>query len=227
MRVLAVDVGGRHVKALAQGEPERRRFKSGPELTAASMAEQTLELVSGWDFDRVSVGVPAPVAGGRVVRDPVNLGAGWAGFDFQAAFGKPTKVVNDAVMQAIGSYEGGRMLFLGLGTGLGSTMIVDDVVVPMELGHLPFRRATFEEYVGRAGRVRLGPKRWREAVGQTIEHLSGALLPDEIVVGGGLADELGAVPANARIGGNELAFVGGFRLWTSPPWHAAHGTPPG
>jgi polyphosphate glucokinase len=213
MRVLAVDVGGRHVKALVQGAGERRRFKSSPELTPGRMVEGTLELVEGWEFDRVSVGVPAPVVDGRVARDPVNLGPGWQGFDFEAAFRRPTKVVNDATMQAIGSYEGGRMLFLGLGTGLGSTMIVDGVIVPMELGHLPFRRATFEEYVGRAGRQRLGPKRWRAAVLETLRHLSAALQPDDVVLGGGLADELEGLPAGVRVGGNELAFVGGFRLW--------------
>jgi polyphosphate glucokinase len=213
MRVLAVDVGGRHVKAMTQGEAERRRFKSGPDLTPERMVAKTLELVEDWQFDCVSVGIPAPVAGDVVEREPVNLGPGWKGFDFGAAFGKPTKVVNDAVMQAIGSYEGGRMLFLGLGTGLGSTMIVDDKIVPMELAHLPFRRATFEDYVGRAGRDRLGPKRWREAVLKTIEHLSKALLPDYVVLGGGLADELVGLPPNVRVGGNELAFLGGFRLW--------------
>ena len=213
MRVLAVDVGGRHVKALVQGESERRRFKSGPELTPERMVEGTLEIVDGWDFDRVSVGVPAPVADGRVVREPVNLGPGWQGFDFEAAFGRPTKVVNDAAMQAIGSYEGGRMLFLGLGTGLGSTMIVDGVIVPMELGHLPFRRATFEEYVGRAARRRLGPKRWRALVLETVQHLSAALQPDYVILGGGLADELDDLPADVQVGANELAFVGGFRLW--------------
>ena len=213
MRVLAVDVGGRHVKALAQGEAERRRFKSGPDLTPERTVAETLELVEGWQFDCVSIGIPAPVADGVVERDPVNLGPGWKGFDFQAAFGRPTKVVNDAVMQAIGSYEGGRMLFLGLGTGLGSTMIVDNTIVPMELAHLPFRRATFEDYVGRAGRARLGPKRWREAVLKTIEHLSAALLPDYVVLGGGLADELADLPTNVRVGGNEQAFLGGFRLW--------------
>jgi predicted NBD/HSP70 family sugar kinase len=213
MRVLAVDVGGRHVKALVQGEEERRRFRSGPDLTPERMVAETLELVGGWQFDRVSIGVPAPVAGDVVEREPFNLGTGWKGFDFEAAFGMPTKVVNDAVMQAVGSYEGGRMLFLGLGTGLGSTLIVDDTIVPMELAHLPFRRATFEDYVGRAGRARLGRKRWREAVLQTIDHLSAALLPDYVVLGGGLADELEQLPRNVRAGGNELAFLGGFRLW--------------
>ena len=213
MRVLAVDVGGRHVKALVQGEAERRRFKSGPDLTPERMVEGTLELVEDWGFDRVSVGVPAPVVDGRVAREPVNLGEGWKDFDFEAAFGKPTKVLNDAAMQAVGSYEGGRMLYLGLGTGLGSTMIVDETIVPMELAHLPFRRATFEDYVGRAGRARLGRKRWQETVLQAVEHLRSALLPDYVVLGGGLADELDAVPAYVRLGGNELAFVGGFRLW--------------
>ena len=213
MRVLAVDVGGRHVKALVQGESDRRRFRSSPELTPGQMVEGTLALVDGWDFDHVSVGVPAPVVDGRVVREPVNVGPGWQGFDYETAFGRPTKVMNDAAMQALGSYDGGRMLFLGLGTGLGSTMIVDGVIVPMELGHLPFRRATFEEYVGRAARQRLGPKRWRAAALETIQHLSAALLPDYVVLGGGLADELDDLPAGVRVGGNELAFVGGFRLW--------------
>jgi len=213
MRVLAVDVGGRHVKALVQGESDRRRFRSSPELTPGQMVEGTLALVDGWDFDHVSVGVPAPVVDGRVVREPVNLGPGWQGFDYETAFGRPTKVMNDAAMQALGSYDGGRMLFLGLGTGLGSTMIVDGVIVPMELGHLPFRRATFEEYVGRAARQRLGPKRWRAAALETIQHLSAALLPDYVVLGGGLADELDDLPAGVRVGANELAFVGGFRLW--------------
>jgi polyphosphate glucokinase len=213
MRVLAVDVGGRHVKALLQGEHGRRRFKSGPALTPDSMVEQTLVLVQGWEFDRVSVGVPAPVADGVVLKDPVNLAKGWKGFDFATAFGAPVKVVNDAVMQAIGSYDGGRMLYLGLGTGLGSAMVVDGEVLPMELGHLPFRRATFETYVGRAGRERLGPKRWREAVLQTIEHLSAALQPTYVMLGGGMANELDALPEYVRIGGNEHAFDGGFRLW--------------
>ena len=213
MRVLAVDVGGRHVKALVQGESDRRRFRSSPELTPGQMVEGTLALVDGWDFDHVSVGVPAPVVDGRVVREPVNLGPGWQGFDYETAFGRPTKVMNDAAMQALGSYDGGRMLFLGLGTGLGSTMIVDGVIVPMELGHLPFRRATFEEYVGRAARQRLGPKRWRAAALETIQHLSAALLPDYVVLGGGLADELDDLPAGVRVGANELAFVGGFRIW--------------
>jgi polyphosphate glucokinase len=213
VKVLAVDVGGTHVKALLQGEDRRRRFKSGPRLTAGRMVEKTIELSAGWEYDLVSVGIPAQVVDGHVVHEPVNLGPGWAGFDFQAAFGRPTKVVNDAAMQAIGSYEGGRMLYLGLGTGLGSTMIVDGRVEAMELGHLPFRRGTFEEYVGRAGRDRLGLKRWRKAVLETVDLLSRALRPDYAVLGGGLADQLGEAPQGVRIGGNQNAFIGGFRLW--------------
>ena len=213
MKILAVDVGGTHVKALLQGESERRRLKSGPRLTAERMVEKTLALIEGWEYDRVSLGIPAQVVDGHVVHEPVNLGPGWVGFDFQAAFGRPTKVVNDAAMQAIGSYEGGRMLYLGLGTGMGSTMVVDGRVEPMELGHLPFRRGTFEEYVGRAGRDRLGQKRWRKAVLETVDLLSRALGPDEVVLGGGLADQLGDAPEGVRIGGNLLAFIGGFRLW--------------
>ena len=216
MRILVVDVGGTHVKALLEGETTRRRFESSRELTAERMVESTLQLVEGWDFDHVSVGIPAPVVGDRVVREPVNLGGGWVGFDFAAAFGRPTRVVNDAVMQAIGSYEGGRMLYLGVGTGLGSAMIFEGVVAPMELGHLPFRKATFEDYVGRAGRKRLGRKRWRQAVLEVVEHLSAALLPESVVLGGGLADELGPLPEGIRLGRNAMAFTGGFRLWNDP-----------
>jgi predicted NBD/HSP70 family sugar kinase len=166
-----------------------------------------------WRFDVVSVGLPAPVQAGRVVSEPVNLGPGWVGFDFEAAFAKPTKVINDAAMQALGSYEGGRMLFLGLGTGLGSTMIVEGLIEPMELAHLPFRKATFEDYVGERGRDRLGKKKWRAAVYETIELLTAALEPDYVVLGGGNADKLGELPANIRLGANENAFLGGFRLW--------------
>jgi polyphosphate glucokinase len=211
--IVAVDVGGSHVKALAQGVEERRRFKSSRSLTAARLVERTLELVEGWEFGRVSVGVPAQVVHGAVVHDPVNLGEGWVGFDFARAFGRPTRVANDAVMQAIGSYDGGRMLFLGFGTGLGSAMIVDGAVEPLELGHLPYRKKTFEDYVGRAGRKRLGQERWRKAVFETVELLSNALQPGYVVIGGGLADELGELPAGLRLGGNENAFEGGFRLW--------------
>jgi polyphosphate glucokinase len=212
-QVLAVDVGGSHVKVLLNGLDERRRFTSGPDMTAKQMVEGVLELTEDWDYTGVSVGVPGPVVDGKVVREPVNLGKGWEGFDFEAALGKPTKVINDAAMQAFGSYAGGRMLFLGLGTGLGTTMIFDGVLAPMELGHLPYRKATFEDYVGEAALERVGHKRWKKAVFDTIERLSAALLPDYVVLGGGNARNLGELPPNCRLGHNEDAFLGGFRLW--------------
>jgi polyphosphate glucokinase len=211
--VLAVDVGGSHAKALLSSGGERRRFESGPELTAQAMVDGVLELTRDWEYDAVSVGVPAQVMAGRVVHDPVNLGGGWAGFDFQQAFGKPTKVVNDAVMQALGSYEGGRMLFLGFGTGLGSAMIVDGILEPMELGHLPYRKATYEDYVGERGLERLGKKGWRQEVAEVVADFTAALEPDYVVLGGGNAKLLKELPPNGRQGDNENAFVGGFRLW--------------
>ena len=213
--VLAVDVGGSHVKAVLNGIDERRRFVSGHKMTAQQMVEGVLEQTADWDYVGVSVGVPGPVIDGKVAREPVNLGPGWVGFEFEKAFGKPTKVVNDAAMQALGSYDGGRMLFLGLGTGLGTTLIIDGVVAPMELGHLPYRKATFEDYVGEAGRERDGHKRWQKHVVETIEHLSAVVLPDYVVLGGGNARELDELPPNCRLGQNEDAFLGGFRLWVT------------
>jgi polyphosphate glucokinase len=211
--VLTVDVGGSHVKAVLNGVDERRRFASGPTKTAAEMVEGVLEQTADWEYVGVSVGVPAPVKDGKVVREPVNLGDGWVGFDFEQAFGKPTKVINDAAMQALGSYDGGRMLFLGLGTGLGTTLIIDGVVAPMELGRLPYRKATYEDYVGEAGQERDGQKRWQKHVLETIGHFSAALLPDYVVLGGGNARQLDELPENCRLGRNEDAFLGGFRLW--------------
>jgi len=220
--VLAVDVGGSHVKARLTGESDRRRFDSGPDLTPQQMVEGVHALAAGWFFDRVSVGIPTPVRGGKPIAEPVNLGDGWVGFDFDAAFGVPTKVVNDAVMQAIGSYEGGRMLFLGLGTGLGSALVVDGVVEPLELGHLPFRKKTFEDYVSARALERHGKKKWREAVFEVVERLSAAIEPEYVVIGGGGADELDELPPNSRRGDNEQAFVGGFRLW-EPEWTSVGG----
>ncbi len=211
--VITVDVGGSHVKVVLNGLDERRRFVSGTKLTGKQMVDGVLELTADWEYSGVSVGVPAPVVAGRMLHDPVNLGKGWAELDYETAFGKPTKVINDAAMQAFGSYEGGRMLFLGLGTGLGSTMILEGTIAPMELGHLPFRKATYEDYVGERGRERLGDKRWRKAVLETIQQLSAGLLPDYVVVGGGNAERLDELPANCRLGHNEAAFLGGFRLW--------------
>jgi polyphosphate glucokinase len=213
--ILAVDVGGSNVKALLSGQDEKRKFKSGPALTAKEMADGVLELVDGWSFARVSVGIPMVVRRGKPVAEPVNLGTGWVGFDFEGAFGVPTKVVNDAVMQAIGSYEGGRMLFLGLGTGLGSTLIADGVVEPLELGHLPFKKKTYEDYVSERALKRAGKKKWRKEVFETVAELAGAIEPDYVVIGGGGADDLDELPPNCRRGDNENAFVGGFRLWDS------------
>ena len=211
--VLAVDVGGSHVKVLLNGNPERRRFASGPKLTAQEMVTGVLDLVSDWEYDHVSVGVPAPVRDGRILRNPFNLGKGWAGFDFPAGFAKPTKVVNDAAMQALGSYEGGWMLFLGLGTGLGTTLIVDGTLVPMEVQHLPYKKATFEDYVGERGLERLGKKRWQRELREVIDTYVRAFAPDYVLLGGGNTRELDELPPNCRIGRNEDAFLGGFRLW--------------
>jgi polyphosphate glucokinase len=210
---MGVDVGGSHVKAKLSSTGEERRFDSGSDLSAQQMVDGLRKLTADWDFDAVSIGIPAPVRNGRVESEPVNLGTGWAGFDFEQALGKPTKVVNDAVMQALGSYEGDKMLFLGLGTGLGSTLVDGQAVEPLELGHLPYRKATFEDYVGQAGRERLGKKRWREAVAETVELLSKALEPDYVVLGGGNAKLLKELPPNARLGANQNAFIGAFRLW--------------
>ena len=215
--VLAVDVGGSHVKALLSGESERRRFDSGSDLTPQAMVEGVLRLAEGWQFDRVSVGIPAPVRDGKPIAEPVNLGKGWVGFDYEGAFGVPTKVVNDAVMQAIGSYEGGRMLFLGLGTGLGSALITNGVVEPLELAHLPYRKKTFEDYVSQRALQRDGKKKWRKAVFDVVERLSAAIEADYVMIGGGGADELDELPPNSRRGENERAFAGGFRLW-DPDW---------
>jgi predicted NBD/HSP70 family sugar kinase len=212
--VLAVDVGGSHVKALVSGDGlEPRRFDSGHALTPQELVKGIAGLTGDWSYDAVSIGIPAVIRDGRVVSEPVNLGKGWVGFDFDAAFGKPTKVVNDAAMQALGSYDGGRMLFLGLGTGLGSAMVVDGIVEPMELGHLPFRKATFEDYVGERGRQRLGKKDWQKAVAEAIEVLTAALEPEYVVLGGGNAKKLEHLPANVRLGRNDNAFRGAFRLW--------------
>jgi polyphosphate glucokinase len=211
--VLGVDVGGSHVKAKLSSTGEERRFDSGSDLSAQQMVDGLRKLTADWDFDAVSIGVPAPVRNGRVESEPVNLGTGWVGFDFEQVLGRPTKVVNDAVMQALGSYEGDKMLFLGLGTGLGSTLVDGRAVEPLELGHLPYRKATFEDYVGEAGRQRLGKKRWRAAVAETVELLSKALEPDYVVLGGGNAKLLKELPPNARLGANQNAFIGAFRLW--------------
>jgi len=213
-KILAIDVGGSNVKLLLSTDLSgKRRFRSGPELTPQELVAGVEDLTADWSFEYVSVGIPAPVHASRVVSEPMNLGGGWVGFDFEEAFGKPTRVVNDAAMQALGSYEGGKMLFLGLGTGLGSALVVDGIVEPMELAHLPFRKATFEDYLGLRGQKSLGKKKWRAAVAEAIERLRAALLPDYVVLGGGEVKKLRELPENVRLGSNDNAFLGGFRLW--------------
>jgi polyphosphate glucokinase len=213
MNVLVVDVGGTHVKILVTGQDEPRRFPSGATLTAAQMVAGVKELAGEWAYDVVSIGYPGPVLQGRPVAEPRNLGPGWVGFDFEAAFGCPVKLVNDAAMQALGSYQGGKMLFLGLGTGLGSTLVADGIVEPMELGHLPYRKGTYEDYVGLRGLEQRGKKKWRLYVADVVAHLTAALEPDDIVLGGGNIKKLKRLPPGCRAGDNTNAFLGGFRLW--------------
>ncbi|MFO1206984.1 MAG: ROK family protein [Burkholderiales bacterium] len=213
MKVLAIDIGGTHVKILATGQTERRAFPSGPEMTPAEMIAGVKALAQGWDYDVVAMGYPGPVLHDRPVAEPRNLAAGWVGFDFAGVLGRPVKIVNDAAMQALGSYNGGKMLFLGLGTGLGSTMIVDGIIEPMELAHLPYRKGTYEDYIGLRGLTERGKKKWRASVADVVELLKAALQPDDIVIGGGNAKELKEMPPGCRAGDNANAFIGGFRLW--------------
>lgn len=215
MKILAVDVGGTHVKILATGRTQKREIVSGPAMTARQMVSAVKKLAKGWAYDALSVGFPGPVLHGRPVAEPHNLGPGWTGFDFASAFGLPVKVVNDAAMQALGSYRGGRMLFLGLGTGLGTAMIVNGIVEPMELGHLPYKKGTFEDYVGDRGLHRVGKKRWRKLVKDVIERLVAATEPDDVVIGGGNVVHLKTLPKGCRAGNNDNAFIGGFRMWGS------------
>jgi polyphosphate glucokinase len=214
MRVLAIDVGGTHVKILASGEKERREFVSGHDLTAARMVEQVKAQAAGWQYDVVSIGYPGPIRHDQIAAEPHNLGAGWVGFDFAKAFDCPVRLINDAAMQALGGYRGGRMLFLGFGTGLGSTLIIDDVLEPMELGHLPYKKGTYEDYVGERALEKKGTRKWRKHVNDVIENFRAALEPDDILIGGGNAKHIKALPAGCRRGDNADAFAGGFKLWS-------------
>ena len=216
MNVLVVDVGGTHVKLLATGQSEPRKFVSGPTLTVEQMVAGVKELAGDWTYDVVAIGYPGPVLHGRPVAEPHNLVAGWVGFDYEAAFGCPVKVINDAAMQALGSYKDGKLLFLGLGTGLGSTMIVEGIVQPMELGHLPYRKGTYEDYVGIRGLERVGKKKWRRYVADVVARLIAALELDDVVLGGGNVKKLKELPPGCRAGDNANAFLGGFRLWEEP-----------
>jgi len=217
MRVLVVDVGGTHVKVRATGQAAPVKIDSGPNMTAAKMIAAVRKATAGWEYDAVSIGYPGPVVHGSPVSDPYNLGRGWVNFDYQKAFGRPVKMLNDAAMQALGSYEGGRMLFLGLGTGLGSAMIVDGILEPMELAHLPYKKGrSYEDYVGDRGLARLGKKKWREHVFDVVRKLKAALEADYIVIGGGNAKLLDKLPEGVRLGDNSNAFAGGLRLWRQP-----------
>ena len=214
MTILTIDVGGTHIKLRKSDSDEVRKIGSNPGLTAQQMVDGVLELTKDWDYEAVAAGYPGPVVHGQIAKEPVNLGKGWVGFDFSAALAKPVRLINDAAMQALGSYTGGRMLYLGLGTGLGNTLIVDGVIAPMELGHLPYKKKlTFEDYVGARGLDELGKKKWQKAVYDVVERLRAALLADYVVLGGGNAKKLVALPEGCRLGNNDNAFLGGFRLW--------------
>ena len=213
MKVLAIDIGGTHVKILAMGQKERREFESGKTLTPRKMIAGVKKLTKGWNYDVISIGYPGPVLHNRPVAEPHNLGKGWVGFNFQRAFRCPVKVTNDAAMQALGSYRKGTMLFLGLGTGLGTTLIVNGIVEPLELGHLPYRKATYEDYVGLRGLQKQGKKKWARHVADVVKRLTAALEPTDVVLGGGNVKKLKKLPKSCRAGDNANAFIGGFRLW--------------
>ena len=217
MKILVVDVGGTHIKVLATGHKRPLKIPSGPDMTPRVMVRRVLAATRNWKFDAVSIGYPGAVVHGKPVNDPHNLGRGWVGYNFKKAFGRPVKIVNDASMQALGGYKRGRMLFLGLGTGLGSALIVDGVLEPMELAHLPYKKGrTYEEYVGKKGLKRMGKKKWRRHVEDVIERFRVALNVDDVVVGGGNTKLLKTLPKGVRRGTNSNAFIGGFRLWTPP-----------
>jgi polyphosphate glucokinase len=214
MKVLVVDVGGTHVKVLVTGQRDRREFISGPGMTAKQMVSKVLKATRDWRYDVVSIGYPGPVHHGCPITEPRNLGSGWVGFKFEKAFQRPVKIINDAAMQALGSYKGGgKMLFLGLGTGLGSALVLNGIAEPMELAHLPYRKGVFEDYIGLRGLKKYGRKKWRRYVSDVVKRLIAALEPDDVVIGGGNVKELKVLPPGCRAGDNANAFFGGFRLW--------------
>ena len=212
-KILVIDVGGTNVKICVSGQAERRKFPSGPTLTPDLMVAGVKQLATDWQYQRVSIGYPGVVLHDRIVTEPFNLAPGWIGFDFAAAFERPVKLINDAAMQALGSYQGGLLLFLGLGTGLGSALVAEGVVVPMELAHLSYQKKTYEDYLGLRGLELLGKKEWRKEVALAVERLINAFHPDEVVLGGGNAKKLKELPPKCRLGDNANAFLGGFRLW--------------
>ena len=212
-RVLAIDIGGTNIKVLATGAKEHRRFPSGPIMTPRQMVTGVKKLVADWKYDVVSIGYPGVVANGRIITEPHNLAKGWMRFNFRTAFRCPIKIINDAAMQALGSYRKGIMLFLGLGTGLGSALVVEGTIVPMELAHLPYKKSTYEHYLGAGGLKRLGRKKWQGHVENCVARLISAFQLDDVVIGGGNAKKLFKLPKGCRAGDNANAFLGGFRLW--------------
>jgi len=216
MNILSIDIGGTHVKILLSGETEPRRMPSGPDFTPKDLVRDVTLLAEGWKYDVVSIGFPAPVHNNRPVAEPFNLGGGWIDFDYEKAFACPVKIINDAAMQALGSYKGGKVLFLGLGTGLGSAVVTDHALLPLELGHLPFKKKTFEDYVGIRGLEKNGKSKWTKHVFETVELLTAAILPDYVVLGGGNVKKLGSLPPACIAGNNANAFLGGFRMWAGP-----------
>jgi polyphosphate glucokinase len=226
MNVLVIDIGGTNVKILATGQREPCKFPSGPTLSPRQMVDGVKKIATHWKYDVVSIGYPGVVVKDRILTEPHNLAGGWVCCNFKAAFRCPVKIINDAAMQALGSYKKGQMLFLGLGTGLGSAMVVEGVVVPMELGHLSYRNGTYEDYVGLRGLERLGKKKWRKHVTFGVNRLISALQVNDVVIGGGNAKNLKKLPLGCRTGNNAYAFVGGFRMWKTGPTKSAHRQPP-
>ena len=215
MKVLTIDIGGTSVKILAsgQGNTEPRKFPSGPQLTPKKMASHVKKLAADWQYDAVSIGYPGPIDRGRPTAEPRNLGKGWVSFNYAGAFRRPVRLINDAAMQALGSYKSGVMLYIGLGTGMGTALVVRRTLVPLEMGHLPYRTATYDAYLGARGLKRLGKKKWERQVERVVAALISAIHPDDVVLGGGNAKKLKALPPGCRAGHNAFAFLGGFRLW--------------
>jgi polyphosphate glucokinase len=219
MKILVIDVGGTSIKMGMSARDERLKVPSGPELTAAKMVAAVRQATDGWKYDVISIGYPGPVVQGKPAEEPKNLASGWVGYDYKQAFGKPVRIVNDAAMQALGTYRGGRMLFLGLGTGLGSALVVEGLLQPLELAHLSYRNGrTYEDYVGLRGYKRLGRKRWQHHVEKVVAALKHGLQADSVTLGGGQTKHLSALPPGVRLGNNADAIVGGFRLWSQPEW---------
>ena len=213
--VLVIDIGGTNVKVLATGQKEARKTPSGKTMTPQLMVDAVKKMAGDWKYDRVAIGYPGPVEKGQIAKEPHNLAPGWIGFDFAAAFNCPVKVINDAAMQALGSYKTGSMLFLGLGTGLGSALVIEGILVPLELAHLPYGKGTYEDYLGIRGVERMGKKKWRKHVDFCVERLTAAFQLSDVVLGGGNVKKLKELPKNCREGDNANAFIGGFRLWES------------